>query len=438
MRQPLTFEESIGPQHDVTHSGDVAAWSLDRSRSFLYDGASQVEALMLLRDCTIHDASRWSRRFRDVCAAVANAAVESNVPLLFVYGPSAPPFDGSNLDDQHQRYSIPLEWRAPEGPALRFSVALSKVDFEGQERFRRRLVEVSIHLGCDLYFRRGYGDRKGPGWEGIVSNPNGSISDPESELGDHLALTAVGPATVGSTRDLLRLINVQGLGVASIAISALESIAFINLLLWVPRTSTIFQDSLPLGSQSPHIRTSDLGGLRQLLIPDSVAAAGVGEDLVDYPRLKHYRFFASRPMVEGAATSMENRRPIWMAWRTPRVPNAMEYTIKTLRNAVERELVSGSSLRLDFLICRESSEDWLRGRCKVSVSWHDLRRVDVRGSRDDASVSRTKDNIGYWCSRVERHWRTRLSRELHSTWVETEVAWRERWIGRLDTFVSIR
>jgi hypothetical protein len=67
-----------------------------------------------------------------------------------------------------------------------------------------------------------------------------------------------------------------------------------------------------------------------------------------------------------------------------------------------------------------------------------LKDVAVMQSRTEDSILGTKKDIGRWCSEVERDWRDRLVERLGFPWVETEVAWRERWIGRLDTFVSVR
>jgi hypothetical protein len=125
-----------------------------------------------------------------------------------------------------------------------------------------------------------------------------------------------------------------------------------------------------------------------------------------------------------------------MAWATPAVPTALRLTVRTLRDALDavsaryrNDAGEGEGdhhhLNIEYLVGREVSDDWLRGRIKASVDRRTLGGPG-RGPHDPVAAA----ELGRFCSLVERQWRSLLGLALDTANIGLEVVWRESWLGR--------
>jgi hypothetical protein len=420
--------------------GEAACVGFPRNVSFLYDGSRQTDVLLVAPASFAGPTGNWPRLLRDMCLAVATAAVAVNAPILLMYAPAAPPGrrSGGSTTFDHDS-SLPLEWRDPYGPCLRFSVALGPSYAATEWEFRRALICAAVDLGCGLYFRRTEVDRDGRGWENVVAaEPSENYAAVSHEQGLHLRLTAVGPARIGSTKDLLGLVEALGLSVSSIALTALQGMAIIHIVLWMPLRvgEPAHQDDAGPASSGLVLEQS-----LELLLKRLHGRYGHGDlpGLLGgrFARIQDYQFVMSDDPPAQSRDTEEPYKPLWLAWRTPRTREAMTSAVSTMIRSVRQGFPKEIPADIDFLVCRESQEDWLRGRCKVRVPIWALGDV-VSQSRSEKARTGTKRKIGLLCSRIEHDWRDALRAELHTPWVEAEVAWRERWIGRMETFIAIR
>jgi hypothetical protein len=378
--------------------GGLRSYGFRHNVDFLYDGARPVEGMLVASERRPTLTEAWGHRLRDLSACVAAAAVEAKVPILLLFSPAALPREESELP-RSTSAARPPGWRHPAGYALRFSVAMPRTDVAAELVFRRRLVQETSKLRCDLFMRRDDADHLGPGWEPLTA-ADASKEEPLDGAPysrERVTLTAVGPAKVGSTSDLLRWFGTRGWGVGSIAVTALDGLAVIHAEV--------------------------LG-----------ASAAANPPASEYPRLVDYQFDWTFSQ-HGGSRYATNLRPLWIAWQTPRCPGAMQTSLETLYTALGTRLTGDTVPNVEYLVCRETGEDVLRGRAKLTTGADHLTNGAFGPDADDETRRKARQHLGALCSRVERDWRRALRSELKTPWIETEVVWRERWIGRLENFL---
>jgi hypothetical protein len=154
-------------------------------------------------------------------------------------------------------------------------------------------------------------------------------------------------------------------------------------------------------------------------------------------RLHGYRHLYSGASVTASGYASD-AKPLWMAWQTPRLDGAVRASVNTLERALRQQLPVGVEPQVQFLICREAREDVYRGRCKITFPVDQVDAIGTSAQNDDDARRALADRLGRVCAEVERDWRSQLRRALRTPWVETEVVWRERWIGRLQSFLAHR
>jgi hypothetical protein len=427
---PLTEELSPvrpGPSVDGVVA-DVAAvlapaafarFDAPRRGTSVFDGTNNEEFLLQLPDLDPARHRAGERiSFRAGAASVARLATELERPLSFVHAPVSAP----------THHSVP---RGITGPCLRVGVAFARYDDRLRLRFGTELVDICCREGYGLWQRgavAGMADHDF--WRPLVPLPegNGRRDVPTYTVGpggpdapvtdrpvDHaLAVTCVGTAMPGATDALLQVLAQAGAPLGALAETTLDDMGIIHLMTRTPLTPAA------------------VAALR----PGRRADVAVGEALgLAHPptsdRLAHYRALVSS---RAEVAPDPHLAAIWLAWTTPATPDALRHTVRALRSALDAisarygagdDPIDDDHLNIEYLVGREVSDDWLRGRMKVAV---DLGALG--GLRPDAGETVSPARLGQFCRDVERQWRALLSNALRTANVDLEVVWRESWIGR--------
>jgi hypothetical protein len=235
-----------------------------------------------------------------------------------------------------------------------------------------------------------------------------------------LAVTCAGPARSGSTEAILQVLEQAGAPLAGLAETTLDDIALVHLFTSTPLTKAEV-DALPTNLRADVLLSRALGLT----------------EAVESDELRDYRVVVSSRQERRQAQELA---AIWVTWAAPASNDALRLTVRTLRTALDvtwaryrRDTAgppSDGHLTIGYLLCREVSIDWLRGRMRISV---DLDALGVRGDGGDGGFSAAR--LGQFCSDLERQWRASLAFALGTPHVDLDVVWRESWMGR---WVSLR
>jgi hypothetical protein len=383
-----------------------------RGRS-VFDGTTIEEFLVQLPTGGLERPARDLRpghelrlSYRQAATKVAQLATRLERPLSFVHAPVSAP-------------TLAHRPRHVSGPGLRVGVAFPRFDDRLRLRFGTDLVDMCCRDGYGLWQRGAVaGMAEHDYWQPLVHLPptaNQHLAETwATHAGDHaLAVTFVGTAVPGASEAVLRVLAAANAPVAGFAVTTLDDMAIIHLM-----TRT-------------RLSPGQVAGLPQGRRADLALGAALGLD--DPPcsdRLAEFRALVStRP----EAPPEPDLAAIWLAWATPATPDALRVTVATLRDALDavsvrhRGDVTGADprhLNIEYLVGREVSDDWLRGRMKVAV---ELRALGALAG-PDGTVSYA--SLGQFCSDVERQWRSLLANALGTTNIDLDVVWRESWIGR--------
>jgi hypothetical protein len=434
----LTFSMRAGPDRDIPltsvldkvspgrlhlrrsmpealRQSSLAIFDTTRRATSVFDGTTNVEFLIQL-DAPAAGAGAGPSAvpvggvcFRDCARQVSGLAAKMGRPLSFVHSPVAAPCPAR-------------EPRGVTGPCLRFGVAFPRSDDSSRLQFGADLVEICCERGFGLWQRGTMGaDAPHDYWQEVVPvdpTSGASVLATRRPAEQGLAVTCVGPARSGVTEALLDLLDAAGAPLAGMAETTLDDLAIVNLLTVTPRSAKDVE-ALPADAPAGAVVAQALG-----LGP----AARIGGALRDF------RCVVS---VQPERARDPNLVAVWVAWAIPASPDALRSTVRTVRRALDKMSEryrtaaapppSDAHLNIEYLICREVSVDWLRGRMKVAVDLDTLDRL-----RDDEGGVPV-DKLGQFCSDVERQWRADLAFALGTAHVDLDVVWRESWIGRWAT-----
>ena len=409
---PIEPKSSAGRhmRSETRLSGPTAAiFDAARSPSSLFDGTTVDEFLVEVPDVDplVH-GERARPSFLECATTLASIVLRRGCAFSFIHAPAAAPEDR----DRPRRVA---------GSFLRVGIAVPRFDAARRMLLGRDLVVACHEKGFGLW-QRDEGDATNfvDYWRELVPLERDRMGrswvyeiDSASAL---LAMTAIGPARLGSTAGVLHLLEQAGAPLGGLAVTTLDDIAFINVMTKCPKRTKLVDSS---GRAADTAIAQALG----LELRDAVSA------------LRQYRVKISKHPPPISHT-LPLDRAVWLTWSTPAVPDALRLTVQTarraLRNAAESHgLVDGSHKRdapnIEYLICREVSVDRLRGRMKVALN------LDALGRSRSDNVVPLESMLGQVCSDIEREWRAELAFALGNPRIELEVVWRESWIGRWAT-----
>jgi hypothetical protein len=413
---PGTAGDAVDEAAETLRPASFARFDAPRRPRSVFDGTTNEEFLIELPALDPTRQRRGDRvSFRECAIAVAGLANELDRPLSFVHAPVSAPTP----------HAIP---RSITGPCLRVGVAFPRFEDRLRLRFGIELVGICCREGYGLWQRGAVaGMAEHDYWQRIVRLPSArsrARSDrqppPSYRAGNTraggrpLAVTCVGTAVSGSSSAILQVLEEADAPLGGLAATTLDDMAIIHLTTRTPL------DRDALAQIEPDLRA------------DLALGAALGlDDPPTSDRLEHFRILATQ---RDEVVPNPTLAAIWLAWGTPATSVALRLTVRTLRDALDAiagryrggvEDVDESHLNIEYLVGREVSDDWIRGRMKVAIDLHALGRLH-HGPGEAVSPA----SLGQFCSDVERQWRSLLTNALGTANIDLEVVWRESWIGR--------
>lgn len=384
---------------------------------FLYESARDHEFLLSAGSRPwapdIADSLVFGRVMAELAAVAANRA---KAPILIMQSPAAP-FPAPPAD---QPLSTHSDWPTiAGGAAIRLSVGLSGDDGKA----RLQLLEHATRVAEDYGLRLHLGDRRlgrvrGEWWPGLEHDPDKYDRmralpgvDGTAVPDRALLLTFVGPARVGSSADILRALVERRIGVLAMTVSALQDLAFVNLV--VP------------------MRPGAVGvpPWRSLILPP-----GDGLDLITHwcavgppmigprsplGRASDYGLCLTGPVPPRAEAPA---RPLWLRWQKPTGKDVSSNRLigDVIARLLEDDQVK--QVRLDYFRSRVVG-DSRRMTAKLSVRMAEGISEPGLGPVLGTLARSTQADIEWALSgRAPAARSTRLM-----------IAWRERWLGRIGS-----
>lgn len=384
-------------------------WS-GRSRTnptFLYDSAGVIEGIVVLSDLVLPLTPESTRLMKAVVRTIARAASNRGLPIVTLQAPS-------HVPGGEQR------WASTVGSAVRFAVAVRRLDVRQRLAFVKQIVEFCATEGLGLWLRDPTLTTRTGNW--VQACAVKQDHRPGRAAVENLVdVTIVGPARVGSTSSILECLRYLGsVGVAACSVAAMNDLAFVHLQL-TGEFSTIPPDEATYVDQFIKSLPEWLG-LRPTWWRD--AGSDAADALAEMEeRAKYYRCMVG-PVTSPPAESDDDpeSKPVWVSWELT-TNEQLTALLKGLRDAMQ-EVASNRprelpAYNIEYLISRAMPDGRTRGRAKLSVPMAAIRRA-VAGDWSLPTLGKE------FCSLVENRWQTAMA-DARPT--ELTVAWREHWLG---------
>jgi predicted amino acid-binding ACT domain protein len=377
---------------------------------FLYDSSRDHEFLLSVDenvwtpDCT--DALLMTEVFAKVADAAADGA---KAPILMLQSPVAP----FRTALAHRSGEPP---KISRGAAVRLSVGVDSDKSDARLELIAKVAGVAQEYGLRLHLAdRRVGRVRGE-WKEAVAAVAEVYQEkrrlarlPDVQPRHALLVTLVGPARVGSSASILKALADRRVGVLAVTVASLQELAFINLVVPLPPSD----DGAPLTEDQRLLPASD--GIEWL-----ASRYGVDMESTDLPRAADYQMCSTGPFAWSADGAFENR-PLWLRWESP---VGEDTSLRVIDDVIEEllraEIVEHA--QLDYCRSRMTGNGRL---CSAKVS--------VRLSADIDSDD-LPDRLSVLCRSTQANVEWNLMRRdptLHT--VRLKVAWRERWLGRVNS-----
>jgi hypothetical protein len=409
--------------------------------SFIYESTSALEGLVVLEVEPQRLLVSHGEAIREVVTRVADVAVGVNAPLLYVQSPAqlpAPSFTPENLLNREN------DWSRSCSLAVRFAIAIGQRSSRERCQLAASIADYCSERGWGLELQDTRPGHRSGNWFSVVQHDEARV---RARIGTPGArnlravnwacpVTFVGPARVGSTRAIFRLLATHDpASVAGVSIASLDDLVFIHLLLALPEGSreafSFARDGLAFWT-SFDLDTDVNSRFRSLLTAlghrkkDSDGTEGSVDVL---RRAGDYQIFAG-PLVEYKSMEAAATRPLWISWDIERTRNGLTAPLTSLASALTKmgllhhEPVDASarpSVNVEYLICRDVGDATLRAKGKVGVPdklWRELLPTYPR-----AEAGRRLAQV------LEEYWQA-ANAKTESSRGELTVAWQEPWLGR--------
>jgi len=409
---PASTMAGVGPLTPSALAGGGFAFEGMASLNprFLYDSSRDHEFLLSV------DENVWAPDCTDgllmteVFAKVADAAAAgASAPILMLQSPVAP----FRTRLANRRGEPP---KISRGAAVRLSVGVDSDKSDARLQLISTVAGVAQEYGLRLHLAdRRVGRVRGE-WKQAVA-PDAEIYQEKRRLANlpavqprhALLVTFVGPARVGSSASILTALADRRVGVLAVTVASLQELAFINLVVPLPPT-----DDGALLTEDQRIQRAE-DGIQWL-----ATRYGVTTDSVDLPRAADYQICATGPFAWSADGAVESR-PLWLQWET----SVGEDTSLRVIDDVIDELLRAEIVehaQLDYCRSRMTGNGRL---CSAKVSVRLSSGIDSDDLPDRLSVlcRSTQANV---------EWNL-MRRDPSAHTVRLKVAWRERWLGRVNS-----
>lgn len=421
-------DAAIAEQHVTANirervSGELASFDgrTPLNPAFFYEGSQQFEVMLELANPPFAVDSSDAQLVMVVAHESARrAALDAGSPILFLQLPSAPFKPSPSSSDRNSGSSEAV--RAPQALCLRMSIALTRGETFSRLRFLQSIGELANDWSLGLHVGDGRPGRVRGEWITVRSLgiENLEARKWETGLGRQVPaepiefvrpITFVGPARTGSTAQVLGLLRSCGVGLAGIAVSSMQEVAFINLL--VPEAL----GSAPVAS----FETSLVEGLQRVL---GLAAGAVVPDEKDWARFlsdlsvaHDYRVLVGESLpITFELDPLAAPRPLWLTWD---VPAAADSDSKVLTRLSHLLKIHSRQFEILYARSRNGGNGRIRGRAKVSVTVDPPKLADL------------VPYLGRLSEYLERHLRSAVAAELQCAESDAHISvtWRERWLG---------
>jgi hypothetical protein len=428
----ITFGPSVpiasagsGKEGSTTPSGTsiVYSGSAGLNPNFLYDTARSIEVLLTLAP------GSWTPDYGDTLMlataveAFASAAAEhAGAPILFLQSPVSP------FKDPPGRYRYDgsgEEPRISHALALRMAVGLE----EGSTVERLRLIEEvtgfadRFGMGLQVADRR-LGRGRGEWWTIFpVDRPayertKGKLYPwaPQEKPAFARMLTFVGPARVGSSLAIARDLIGRNVGILAVAVSALQDIAFVNLLCPIapPRQDSRKTTREHFGLVEGLGRIASECGLT----PQQSVRKRAKSELT---AALDYGVLSTGPVgLRWDSHEPRKERPLWVSWDMASSRLGEHDVMQVLLEKLSSSSPHVSQRGIDYYRSRVLPTGRVRGRAKISVL-----------VAENVPVSHVPGLLGEVCAKVELEVASKLKEQgVPLGEFRFRVAWRERWLGR--------
>lgn len=394
---------------------------------FLYDSANSTEILV-----TLGKRAPWCPEYQDslmlaaMYRAMATAAADNGVPLLFLQSPVAPYRDPPRhfRDDGSGE-----EPRIPNGMALRMLVGLDAGSPGRRLDLVRRIASVCLEHGLGLQVAdRRFGRVRGEWWTVLRPDHDRYVARKKSMFGwapegvpeAVRLLTFVGPSRVGSSAAIAADLSARNVGVLAISEASMQEVAFINLMVPIAPARL---GKAPGGTCEPI--SSAMGPI--------ASACGLTrrrdvrtESIITRSPATDYYVLSTGPVWPGITTAgAPTGRPLWLSWGMP-VDDDITHRPPDVAQLVLEQILKDDNVtdgHIDYYRVRVAQDGRIRGRAKITVSLLDT----IKPPEVPATLSTL-------CPRAQREAVAALvNHGLPTNAVRLRLAWRERWLGHSGT-----
>jgi hypothetical protein len=409
----------------VTHTAALA-----HNPSFLYDSRRSVEILLTLDESSVFPTFRDSLMMTLALRQLAWAATEkAKAPILFLQSPVAfhnDPSGSIRADGSGE------EPRSPFGLAVRMSVGLADGEAAQRTALITELTRFASESGMGLQTTdRRFGRGRGEWW--TLVSPDGAkykaetqkvtrrvlnVSPkipglvPDRAVDKAYIMTFVGPARIGSTLAIVSNLLARNVGIIAAAVSALQELAFINLLLPLSpaKASTNYRHTVSGAFDS----IGRIARTAALTPQQGAHRAELGIANAD-----DYIAVTSGP----SELTPDNDRgsssyAIWIVWEHLRGAGKLD-PVDAVRTHMQR-LSHVERCSVVYRRSRLLPSDHIRGRAKFCIRFDD----------NDLKPSAAAEELSRLCVEAEARVSEALREKFRDRFIGLGVAWREKWLNQ--------
>lgn len=385
-----------------------------------------VELLVTLRHGRWQMDQRDSLMMSEALEMMSGAAADVGMaPIVLLQSPVATfrnarhkfRYDGSGEQPRQSR-----------GLAVRMATAIDDAHPASRIGLLRHVTSKAADMGLGVQIADDrLGRARGDWWEIVAADPTTYERHKSAYLTLAAAapvrrvqlLTFVGPARPSSTLAIVRELRSHHVGIVAISVSALQELAFINLVVSVPEERL---DLVPADQPESLTNAVDYFASLAGLSDGPQKPPRGGSDLRRLlARLNDARDYHVIPTGPVAFRDSEGlHRPLWVSWEIPAGLHDVQMSIPEVIRGVLIGSPHCTSVSLDYFRSRILPSGQIRGRAKVAVT--------LAKGRD----GKLAEVLSELCEHAEAEGRRALTTDEPDVVanLRLRLAWRERWLDQ--------